>query len=461
MHIGRDARPILSIIALCLLLRVVFLVLVHPWTFPAEEQLSCNDSPLYHQLACTLLDYHRFAPSATAAPDPLRTPAYPIFVSGIYAVFGRVPWLVFIAQILLDCLSCYLIFKTLQRVLDARVAHIAAFFFAIDPFLILHTSAFLTETLFIFLLVIVLHIYGRISSDREARPRILRYGLLGLIIGVAALVRPIALYLPIVLVAFILAANRKRIFRALQYSGILVLAFAVVVTPWLLRNYTMFGRAALTYIDSWDLLALNVGAMEAVKRHQDLRTTSDQLLAEADALIVADGLRPEQLNLMHKADYWRRLAFRYILRDPVHFAMAHAKGTIFVFANLGTSDLVRFLHLPPHSMGEATSFSDMARRFFVEKSAAEIFAAALVAPLLLITYVGLVVGLIVGWRRYDRRFLAFCLVITLYFVAVPGALGVVRFKLPAMPFFLGFVGIGIAHLLDRWRVKRAAAIASQ
>jgi hypothetical protein len=250
-------------------------------------------------------------------------------------------------------------------------------------------------------------------------------------------------------------------FRALQYSAMIVLAFAVVVTPWLLRNYYHFGRATLTYIDSWDLLALNVAAMEAPKRHQDLLTTGNQLLAEADSLMVADGYQPDKLNLMQKANYWRSLALRYILRDPIRFAVAHAKGTLFVFANLGTSDLVRFLHLPSHPLGGGTSFSDMVRRFFTEKSTAEILAAVLVTPLLLITYVGFIIGLIVAWKRYDTRFLAFCLLVTLYFVAVPGALGIVRFKLPAMPFFLGFVGIGIAHLHDKWKARRVAAAISR
>jgi hypothetical protein len=43
---------------------------------------------------------------------------------------------------------------------------------------------------------------------------------------------------------------------------------------------------------------------------------------------------------------------------------------------------------------------------------------------------------------------------TLYFVIVPGALGVVRFKLPALPFYIGFVGIGIAHVAQKWKARR-------
>ncbi|MFH1011874.1 MAG: glycosyltransferase family 39 protein, partial [bacterium] len=420
--------------------------------------LTFNDSPLYHQLACTLLDHHRFAASASAEPDPLRTPVYPLFVAGIYALFGKVPWVVFVVQILLDCVSCCLLFLTLRRILSGTVAHIAAFFYAIDPFLILYASTFLTEILFVFVLVVALYVYGTILSHGRDRTVLLQHGLLGFALGLATLVRPIALYLPLVLIVLTLVIYRKRRVFAFANSAILIVAFAVIVSPWLLRNHGISGRATLTYIDSWDLLALNVGAMEAAKRHQDLETTSAELLAEADLLMAAEGLHPENMNLMEKADYWRQLAFRYILRDPIGFAIAHAKGTIFIFANLGTSDFAHVLHRPSRGLGIPTNFLAMIREFFTKKSPMEILLGAAVVPLLLITYLALAVGLVVAWRRFNRTFLAFCLLIALYFVTVPGALGVVRFKLPALPFLVGFVGIGIAYVAEKWKAHRALTV---
>lgn len=454
-------RPVVLILAVALVLRVSFLAVVHPWSYPVEQQLTFNDSPLYHQLACTLLDHHRFAAGATDAPDPIRTPGYPLFVAGIYALFGEIPWIVFVAQIVMDCLSCYLLFLVLRRVLSETVASIGAFLYAIDPFLILYASTFLSETLFLLVLTIALHTYGTILSHGRNTNMRWRYGLLGLTVGVAALVRPIALYIPVVLIAFTLVTDRKKLARALVNSAILVAAFAVIVSPWLIRNYVTFGRASLSCADSWTLLRWNVGVVEAAKRHQDFEMTRDELLAEADSLMSADGLRPENLNPMEKADYWRRLAFRYILHDPIHFAMAHVKGTVFLFVNLGTSDFAHALHLPSHGMDMSKSSVTMLREFSAKKSPTEILIGAIVAPFLLITYLALVLGLFVAWRRFDRTFLAFCLLMALYFTMLPGAVGIVRYKLPAVPFYLCFVGIGIAHFLDRWRVKRAAAIASQ
>jgi 4-amino-4-deoxy-L-arabinose transferase-like glycosyltransferase len=460
MHRSHNRKYFVIILAIALALRLGFLFLVHPWTYPVEQQLAFNDSPLYHQLACTLLDHHRFAASAIAEPDPLRTPMYPLFVAAIYALFGEVPWVVFVAQILIDCLSCYLIFLTLRRTLNETVAHIGAFFYAIDPFLILYTSSFLTEILFVFFLAVSLYIYGIIAAQKEDRNSVLRYGLLGLALGAATLVRPAALHTVVILTLFLLVVYRKRLVVFLKYCAALVIAFVFVLSPWLIRNYRTFGSPAVTYCDSWILLAGYVGSMEAAKRGQDLDPTSAQLMAQADSLIAADGLRPEDLGPMEKANYWKRLALRYIRRDPIHFAIAQLKGTIFIFANLGTSNFMKVLHLPPHPLGKPgtpRNFLQTIGEFLAKKSPTEMLVGALVAPLLAITYLALAVGLFVAWRRFDKVFLAFCLLMTLYFVIVPGALGTVRFKLPALPFFVSFVGIGIAHVAERWNAHRGTA----
>ena len=457
MHSNK--KLLLSILGLCLILRLLFLIAVQPWAYSVDEQLDfCRDSPLYHQLACTLLDHHRFAESEIAEPDPLRTPVYPVFVAGIYGVFGRIPWFISIFQILLDTLSCYLLFWTLNRLINHKVALIAAFFYAIDPYLILFTSALLTEILFVFFLVMTLSLFGWLLYHEGKRKLTLGYGLLGLIIGLATLIRPISLYLPIFLVGFLLVAYWKKLLIALKYSAALVIVFLCVISPWLIRNHALFGRASLTYIDSWDLLALNVGAMEAGKRHQNLLTTRFQLLAEADSLMVADGLRPEDLNLMEKADYWRQLAFRYILDDPIRFGIAHLRGTIFVFTNLGTSDFTHALHQPARTVGAPLNFIDVVHKFFTRKSPTEIAIAICLVPLLLVTYLGLALGLIIAWHRFDKKFLALCLLIALYFVTIPGALGMVRFKLPALPFYLPFVGVGIAYLLDCLKARKFVAL---
>jgi hypothetical protein len=91
----------IALLALCV--RLVFFLLVRPWS-PAVESgfVLQGDARGYHELATTLLTQHRLAYGATDAPNALRTPGYPVFVAALYALFGWHPWVVMLFQILLD-----------------------------------------------------------------------------------------------------------------------------------------------------------------------------------------------------------------------------------------------------------------------------------------------------------------------------------------------------------------------
>ena len=446
-HITRTTA---LIIALALILRCTFLLLVHPWTHPVNEQLTHADSVRYHALACTLLDYHRFASSATAPPEPL-TPMYPLFVAGVYAVCGKTPWAVYAAQILLDCVSCLLVFLALRRVLNITIAHVAAAVYAIDPLAIRYASAFLSETLFLFVLALVLYLFGTLRVSERGKRDGVRYGLLGILCGLGALVRPIALYIPIVLVVLVLVTWRHRLSLGLRNAVLLLAGAAVILSPWLIRSQRDFGHAALTYVDAWNLLKLNVGSVEAAKRHQDPHLTGEELFAEADAMMVADGLHPDRLNLLEKAGYWRRLAFRYIQRDPAAFVMAQVRGAIFVLVRPGTGEFAGAFGSEVHYIGDAQGFLPALREFVARKSRVEMLIGGTICLMLLLTYAAFGVGLLVGWRRYDRPWLAFCVFMALYLVGVGGVVGEARFRVPAMPFAVGLVGIGIVDVVERWR----------
>jgi 4-amino-4-deoxy-L-arabinose transferase-like glycosyltransferase len=450
-----NTRTTVLIIALALILRCAFLLLVHPWTHPVVEQFAQGDSPRYHALACTLLDHHRFAISATDPPDPQRTPMYPLFVAGLYALCGKIPWAVYVAQILLDCASCLLILLASRRALSATIAYAAAVVYAVDPLAIRYASAFLTETLFFFVLALILYQFGRLREP-ERKTRVgLQYGLLGALCGLGALVRPIALYVPIVLAMVVLGSGRRRPSLALRNALLVIVGAALVVSPWFIRNQTTFGRATLTYVDAWDALTLSVGSVEAAKRHEDLDSAGVELAAEANAMMVADGAHPDRLNPFVKADYWRRLALQYIRRDPIAFLKAQARGIIFTLISPGTSEFSAAFGNAAHTVGRAPGILPRLREFFFEKSPVELAIGATIVSMLLLTYLALGLGLLVGWRRYDRTWLVFCVIMALYLVGLGGLAAMCRFRTPAMPFLAGPVGIGIVDVVERWRAGKA------
>jgi len=444
------------ILPLCLGLRLTVFLVMQPWAYSVRDQIILqNDSPLYHRLACNLLDYGGFLSDGTGGPpglnpapvkgqpDDLRTPLYPLFIAAVYGLLGRVPWAVCAVQILLDTLTCALLFLILRRALGARPAAIAALFYALDPFIILYSCALLTEILFLFFVVVALGVYVALIRDGRHSFRSLGYALLGLVLGGATLIRPISQYLPAVLVLFVLYVERHRWKTALLSVCALVVAFALALSPWLMRNEKTFGRASLTYIGAWDLLALNVAMTEAPERKLDVMTAQSDLLAEADRWMIADGRNPAELSNLQKSAYWQELALRYVMKDPLRFGWYHLKGMGRVLFSLGTGDFARMLRT-----GNTTAEN-------TGKTPFQWAIAPLLLAFLIITYAGAVAGLIIGWRTQDRRVLILCMLLALYFVSATGALGVVRLKLPAIPFYLPFTGIGWDWWWERRQERRS------
>jgi len=447
-----NKRRLTFILLLCIGCRLAFFGAVHPWIPEIERDVVLRgDSQYYDKLANTFLESHRFAYSNTGRPDALRTPLYPLFVAGVYSLFGHAPWIVLLFQVILDSLSCLLLAITLARLVAPRVALIAALFYAVDPFLILYSSEFLSEILFVFFLVCAFYILSTGISAGSEKWRALGYSLGGLVLGLATLVRPVSRYVPVFLVIFLLSRYRSAPRAALRYAVLALALFVLALTPWLIRNAEVFGNPFISTFDSYNLLVLNVVPLEREKRGLDSGTVKQQLLSEADSMMAAEGKNPEGWNQLERAAYWRRLAIRYIEANPVGFARFYFLGVIQSFWNLGTSEFARVLRiqLTPFDIKAYSNITKLARGFLKAKGTRGFVIAALAFPFLLISYIGMAVGLVVSWKRYDRGVLLLCLLFALYFVLITGIAGLARFRLPSIPFYLAFVGIGFDYLFER------------
>ena len=440
------------ILLVCLALRLLFFALVQPWTPLVEEQILLQRDALgYHQLASTLLDSGRFAYTPTGEPEALRTPLYPMFVAGTYAVFGREPWVALLFQIVLDALACFLLLKALARLFGDRVAILASLFYALDPFLILYCSTLLSDTLFVFFVVAAFLALSGAATAESPRKSAMGYGASGLLLGLATLVRPIAEFAAAIFVAFIIFKHWRHLKRGVAYAAVALAVFALTLAPWLVRNGSVFGAYSLSTSGPYNLLILNVVPMEMTERGQSAGEVRAALMAEAGEVMARDGFQPGDLTPFEQAGYWQKLALRYVRAKPLQFGQTYLLGILHTFANLDTSGYAQMLRLPVGRLDikAYTNLLDLAKAFLQQKGAAGLLIAVLIAPYLLSTYLGAAVGLFAAWKRHDRWFLTLCLLITLYFVAATGAGGLARFKLPAIPFYLPFTAIGLLWLRDR------------
>jgi 4-amino-4-deoxy-L-arabinose transferase-like glycosyltransferase len=190
------------------------------------------DAAQYVTIAYNLVNHGVYSPDNSENPQPSSfiTPGYPLFLAAIFAITKSINATYHIAlflQAILGAISVYLTFLIALRILPYWASIAAGVFAAISPHLIVSTGYLLTETQFAFFLVSSTFIL--ISAfNNPSKKRFFAYGIL---VGCAALTRPVALLLPVIAVLPLLMRKEAKINRA-QSIALLMLGFIVILSPW-------------------------------------------------------------------------------------------------------------------------------------------------------------------------------------------------------------------------------------
>jgi 4-amino-4-deoxy-L-arabinose transferase-like glycosyltransferase len=459
---GRSERAtVWLLVALCVAVRLAFFLAVQPWDPAVErETLLRSDALSYHRLAVNLLEFEWFTPNRSLVPETLRTPLYPAFVAGVYLLFGGpVPWAVLLFQIALAGLSCGVLHASARRVLGAPAALVAALCFALDPTLVYSAVTLMSETLFVACSVVALYALTLAIERRFEAGSAAPIAAAAVCFALAALVRPIAVYLPAPIALFLWLASRHAPRRALAHALLFAAVFAATLAPWSLRNLVQCGTPAISSSGAYNLLVLNVGPMEMERRGQPMEVVKPALLAEADAAMRADGLDPERAHGFAKAPYQLRLARGYIAERPLAFAKFYAFGVFTSFTNLGTRGYADSLRLRDvddarFDLRAHPNPLELLRAAFAHKTAAELVLGALLAGFLLAFYPCVAAGGAAGMKsriQPERMALGLCALLALYFVALTGPAGLARFKIAALPYLDLLAGTGAVQLYALWR----------
>jgi hypothetical protein len=223
-----------------------------------------DDGRVYAQIARNVLEQHSYSHETEPPylPTLIRLPGYPLFIAGIYSIFGHGDnTAVRIVQALIDTASCALIaliaFYWEPDERRKRRSSIAALALAaVCPFTTIYVATILTETLTMFFAV-AMCLTATLALRATTQRRVLGLWVAtGLIAGVAVLLRPdsglFALAIGITLVVSVLgrpgdvdpdAKREELLYRSVRASylgAVFSLAFCLVLVPWTNRNYRVF-----------------------------------------------------------------------------------------------------------------------------------------------------------------------------------------------------------------------------
>ena len=241
-----------------------------------------DDGRLYTRIALNILDQQKYSIETEEpyTPTYIRVPGYPLFLAGIYALFGHENnRAVRVVQAVLDTITCWLIallalawspsgnrtYGTYRTYSSRRRLLLIALALAVCcPFPAIYVATILTETCTT-LLATACALSGTLAMKTASRSKSVGWLVLaGLTGGLATLFRPdsglfvAAVGFTVVLVGLYRAIVRRRIAerpmndllsgspsqilgRTILSGAMLTIGFAVALAPWTIRNARVFG----------------------------------------------------------------------------------------------------------------------------------------------------------------------------------------------------------------------------
>lgn len=216
-----------------LLLAVITSFVIGYLTSPVLSYDPFSDAKRYDDLAMSILNENEYP----MTHGVVTAPGYPIFLASIYKVFGYTYSAVYMIQSILLGLLAFSVFNILKTYLRLNLffSFLVIPVIIAWPYFVLYENYLLTELLYTFLLILFVLWFLKASHNHS-------YGssaISGLILGLAAHVRPIPLFLPlwiggIIILFLLIKKNLTYVKKIIPFLLLATFIFYLSVTPWTL-----------------------------------------------------------------------------------------------------------------------------------------------------------------------------------------------------------------------------------
>ncbi len=442
-----SSKKLVAILSFAFVLRVIFFLAAHPWTDDMQRRIIRSDAIGYQELALNILDKCEF--KLDGERNSFRTPGYPLFIAGIYGIFGAKPYIVLIFQILLNILSIYLLYSIVEKLFNASAAFWAAIFFAIDPITILYTCEMFSETLLVFMLLLALWILLLALDSKSWRLFVLS----GLIFGYSALTKPIAIYIFLIVVAIIFVSNGLSLKQKTFSSIAFIIGFSIFVLPWMYRNYKAFERFSFCSLPLYNFVFYNIPFTEhdwtGANVNQIRHKLTNKVRQDGGIISYWDANNAKQFD---NYSIYKQILLDYVKKNPAKFLITHVKNSFYVYLNVGTKGFMSMLHYKEVELPQmaAEDLKHNITNIFRYKSKKEISLIFIFAAFLGTIYLLSLVGAYTLLKEKKYFELLLIVLFMAYFTFLLGANGnAARFRLPIVPFYSALAGQGFVLIINK------------
>jgi 4-amino-4-deoxy-L-arabinose transferase-like glycosyltransferase len=419
-------KAALAVGALALAVRLIYFLIVR------HGGLTDPDSTDYISLATALTKGHYTVAGLSQGGFPVdlnRPPGYPGFLVAANLGGHISPQRVALVQVFLGAIFAGALTYVVGRWLGLWTGVIAGILIAIDWVTVINTPMVLSDLLFAMLYAVG---FGLVAVSVQRRG--VWGGVAGgLVLGIAALVKPIGLVavLPILIVVLMSPKRNWRVAAS-------IVAMALVTVPWAIRNDNRYGVFTISTVGTVNLYAYNArGVLDSGYLFGTGEATATNIANQATAPLRKLGLTTPQLYSRMNSD-----AIKTLTHHVPKAVVQELWGALHVLFGTGKETLL-------NSTGDASIPSPISSWL----------------PLLqTLIYWGLaLVGVVTAWMRrtMDRGVLVLLASAVVFVVlAAGGPAGYGRYRLPASPFECVFAAVGVVALADLRLAPRRRAAAS-
>lgn len=248
-------------------------------------------------------------------PSIRRAPLYPAFLAFFEWSGSLVPTAVVSVQALMDASVALGVFLLASAIVPRKWAVGAAITYAVHPGATYNASAILSETFFTALLMA--SALSLAFGFYKSRPVLVTMG--GIWLGLATLCRPIALLLPLTILALLPFAPsiRYRPLLAILFVG----SFALVVAPWVIRSSLLAHR--LVPVQAWGAVNFYISTrVDWDQKDEELVFGSLKRDPLGQRMAAAEEATPQEVAEVDRAA-WQQ-AYRNIVANPPSYLASRA-----------------------------------------------------------------------------------------------------------------------------------------
>jgi 4-amino-4-deoxy-L-arabinose transferase-like glycosyltransferase len=389
-------------------------------------QIVWPDGARYEAVALSLLHGHGFG---SLSLNSGSVPTQPLLIAGVYAVFGQSYLALRIVSAVIGACSCLVGYFLTRRLFGEPSARVAGVMLGLYPYLV-YLSALFEYPQITFILVMGLF-FLFLQRFREAQ-RTVDVLAAGALLGVAILSVPTTLlYAPLAAIFVWLSARSARWWRA----GVLIVALAVPVSSWAIRNYVAYHHVVLVNAagginfwfannDTYDQLG-----KAAINDHCYPATEPSKFCIEWLAIerqMVGSNLTETERYLAEDRIYWRQ-GLKFVQESPRRFLLLSMRRFLHFWSPIPDAVTV--------STGSAVSIRNA-------------LAAVTYVPALLLGLVGVILTRS-QWRQLLPVYGFFLVISAAYSVFPPWT----RYRLPLDFYLLIFAAVAIERLWLLVRVR--------